>query len=199
MGSCGCGSGPAAALERRTLLWVLLINAGMFVVELVLGLRGQSTGLVADSLDMLADAGVYALSLGAVGEHPRRQRRAAALSGLLQVLLAGGVLVDVARRALQGSEPAGPLMVAVGVAALAANLLCVALISRHRHGGVHMRASLIFSTNDTLANAGVILSGLLVAWLGSPVPDLLIGLAISAMVLRGGLQILREARRSAAA
>ena len=56
-----------------------------------------------------------------------------------------------------------------------------------------MRASVIFSTNDTLANLGVIAAGLLVAWSGSPIPDLLIGSGISLLVLSGGRRILREA------
>jgi Co/Zn/Cd efflux system component len=80
--------------------------------------------------------------------------------------------------------------------ALLANLLCLVLVRRHRKGGVHMRASVIFSTNDTLANLGVIVAGLLVGWSGSRIPDLLIGSAISLLVLNGGRRILREARAS---
>jgi Co/Zn/Cd efflux system component len=173
---------------------VLVINAAMFLVELNVGLRGRSTGLIADSLDMLADAVVYALSLLAVGRSTLQQRRAAAISGWMQITLAGWVLADVARRWLLGSEPRSAWMITIGAVALLANLLCLVLVSRHRQGGVHMRASLIFSTNDTLANAGVILAGLLVGWTGSPLPDLLIGTAISLLVLRGGLGILGEAR-----
>jgi Co/Zn/Cd efflux system component len=143
---------------------------------------------------MLADAGVYALSLLAVGRSLSQQRQAALLSGRLQIALAGWVLLDVLRRALLGSEPISTVMVAIGALALLANLLCLVLVRRHREGGVHMRASVIFSTNDTLANLGVIVAGLLVAWSGSPIPDLLIGAAISLLVLSGGRRILREAR-----
>jgi Co/Zn/Cd efflux system component len=191
---CGCGVEQAASLERRTLWLVLVINAAMFVVELALGVQGRSTGLIADSLDMLADAGVYALSLMAVGRSLSQQRRAAMLSGRLQIALAGWVLLDVLRRSLLGSEPISTVMVAVGALALLANLICLVLVRRHREGGVHMRASVIFSTNDTLANLGVIVAGLLVAWCGSPIPDLVIGTAISLLVLHGGRRILREAR-----
>ncbi|SBO42726.1 cation transporter [Cyanobium sp. NIES-981] len=194
--TCGCGSDGAERLERGTLQWLLAINGAMFLVELVLGLWGQSTGLIADALDMLADAAVYALSLLAVGPGAGRQRRAARLSGWLQLGLAVLVLLDGLRRFLQGSEPMGVLMAAVAGLALAANLVCLALLQRHRHGGLHMRASLIFSTNDTIANAGVIVAGLLVALLGSPLPDLLIGLAISLLVLRGGIRILRQTAAS---
>jgi Co/Zn/Cd efflux system component len=181
-------------MERRTLWMVLAINAAMFVVELGFGLRARSTGLIADSLDMLADAGVYALSLLAVGRSVLQQRQVAVLSGCLQIGLALWVLLDVVRRSLSGNEPISAWMVGIGLVALVANVLCLLLVWRHRRGGVHMRASLIFSTNDTLANLGVILAGLLVAWTGSPIPDLLIGIGISLFVLRGGLLILREVR-----
>ena len=190
---CGCAAGIASRVERRTLMAVLAINAGMFALELVLGLMAHSTGLIADSLDMLADALVYGLSLQAVGGNPLRQRRAARTSGRLQITLAGLVLIDALRRAFVGSEPLGEWMMAVGLLALAANSLCLLLLSRHRDGGVHMRASLIFSTNDTLANLGVIVSGLLVKLLGSPLPDLAIGVAIALLVGRGGRRILKEA------
>ena len=193
---CGCAAAQAARLERRTLWAVLAINAAMFVVELGFGLRARSTGLIADSLDMLADATVYALSLLAVGRSTLEQRRAAAVSGWMQIGLAAWVLADVVRRWLLGSEPLSTWMIAIGALALLANLLCLLLVRRQRGGGFHMQASVIFSTNDTLANLGVITAGVLVAWSGSRIPDLLIGTAISLLVLHGGWRILREARAS---
>lgn len=186
------------ARERKTLMIVLAINAFMFVFELALGLIAQSTGLIADSLDMFADASVYAVSLYAVGKSAALKGKAAKLSGLLQAALAFVVLFDVIRRFLFGSEPVSALMMAVGGVALIANSACLALISKHRDGGVHMRASVIFSKNDVIANLGVILSGALVWLLGSRYPDLIIGFIIAAVVLRGGVQILREAGKEQA-
>jgi cation transport ATPase len=189
------GPGVAdAARERRVLLAVLAINAAMFVVDLAAGLWAQSTGLVADSLDMLADASVYAIALLAVGGAHASQRRSARTSGWLQLALAGLVLIEVVRRATQGSEPISGAMVVVGLLALAANLTCVVLLSAHRTGGVHLRASWIFTTNDALANAGVIAAGILVAVTGSALPDLLIGTAIALLVASGALRILRMSR-----
>jgi Co/Zn/Cd efflux system component len=184
----------AAELERRTLLALLGINAAMFVVEAVTGWIGQATGLTADSLDMLADAFVYAIALYAVGRSRSLQANAAAVSGVLQIALGLLVAGDVARRLLTGSEPVSLLIVGVGIAALAANLTCLALISRHREGGVHMRASWIFSANDVIANIGVIVAGVLVWLLGSRIPDLVIGAAIAVVVIRGGIKILLEVR-----
>jgi cation diffusion facilitator family transporter len=189
----GCELDAASGLERRTLWMLLGINVSMFAAEAVAGWWGESAGLLADSLDMLADAAVYAIALYAVGQSRTLQASAAMTSGILQSLLGVGVFVEVVRRFLYGSEPISFLMMATGAVALAANLTCLALLARHREGGVHMRASWIFSINDAIANLGVIVSGALVLALNSRLPDLLIGATISMVVLHGGIQIMREA------
>ena len=197
MADCGCEE-EAANLERKT-LWILLgINAAMFVIEAAAGWWGESTGLMADSLDMLADASVYGIALYAVGRSRRLQANAALASGVLQVALGCGLLLEVVRRFIYGSDPISTLMMAVGALALVANVACLALIAKHREGGVHMRASWIFSKNDVIANLGVIVSGALVMIFGSRLPDLIIGAVIAAVVLRGGMQILGEARKARA-
>jgi Co/Zn/Cd efflux system component/copper chaperone CopZ len=188
-------AGPEAqagdTAEARTLRWLLAINAVMFVVELALGWVAQSTGLVADSLDMFADAAVYGLALAAVGQAQARKVRAAHAAGWLQLSLALGALAEVGRRALWGSEPVSALMMGVGALALAANVACLVLVARQRGRGVHMTASYIFSANDVIANLGVIAAGVLVAWTASPWPDLVIGTAIALVVLAGARRILK--------
>ena len=196
MSECGCGAEQADTLEKKTLIVLLSINAAMFVVESVLGWLAQSTGLIADSLDMFADAAVYGISLYAVGKGILYQARSAQVSGFLQVLLGLGVLFEVIRRLMLGSEPQSVLIMSVGVIALLANMVCLVLISRHKEGGVHMRASWIFSTNDVIANLGVIVSGVLVAITGSRFPDLIVGTIISLIVTWGGIKILKDAKET---
>jgi Co/Zn/Cd efflux system component len=166
----------------------------MFVTEAVAGWWGESAGLLADSLDMFADASVYGISLYAVGRSRRLQAQVAIASGIFQISLGLGVFAEVGRRVLYGSEPVSQLMMVVGTLALVANVSCLALLSKHREGRIHMRASWIFSTNDVIANLGVILSGVLVLVLSNRLPDLIIGALISGVVLRGGIRIIREAR-----
>jgi Co/Zn/Cd efflux system component len=196
MSNCGCGSDQAEKLERKTLTALLAINAAMFFAEIILGLLAESTGLIADSLDMLADAGVYGISLYVVGKGIAQQSKAASLSGILQIILGFGVIAEVLRRLYFGSEPESFLIMTVGAAALIANIYCVLLISKHRDSGVHMRASWIFTTNDVIANLGVIVSGGLVWIFGSRYPDLVVGAIISAIVIRGGFKILSEAKQT---
>lgn len=182
---------PQAAQESRTLQFLLAINGFMFVAEVTAGWIAQSTGLIADGLDMLTDAVVYGLSLYAVGRPASLQLRAAHVSGWFQAVLAASMLGEVARRFVFGSQPEPGWMMTVSAVALAANVGCLALIWRHRGGGAHMKASWIFSTNDVLANLGVIVAGGLVAWTGSRLPDLAIGTVIAGVVLAGAVRILR--------
>lgn len=186
----------ANKVETRTLVLLLAINAAMFVVELAAGWIAQSTGLIADSLDMLADAGVYMVALLAVGSTTRRKTHAAALSGLIQLALAAGLAFEIARRAVTGSEPMSLLMILISALALVANAACVFLLRKHRDGEIHMRASWIFSTTDVQVNVGVMVAGLLVMITGSAWPDLVIGSLVCGLVVRGGVRILRQVRVS---
>lgn len=183
-----------AAAERRSLRWLLAINGLMFGVEGLAGWWAESSGLLADGLDMFADAAVYATALYAVGRGAAAQRGAARLAGWLQLVLALGLFGQVASHVIHGAEPLAAGMVGVSLLALAANVACLLLVARHRDGGAHMRASYIFSANDVLANLGVIVAGGLVAWTGSQWPDWVVGAIIGALVLVGALRILRLGR-----
>ena len=198
MSSCNCEFEARNTQQRRVLCILLVINAAMFFMELMVGILADSTGVLADSLDMLADALVYSVGLYAVGKAVAAKVVAARLSGLLQIAIALVMVADILRRGFTDSEPVSWLMVAVSVAALVANVTCLRLISRHRDGGVHMRASWLFSRNDVLANLGVIIAALLVAATGSRWPDLAIGLSITIIVMRGGIAILKDANAESA-
>ncbi len=195
---CACESADVERLERATLWTLLAINAAMFVVEAAAGWWSESTGLLADSLDMFADAIVYGTALFAVGKSGRRKSWAATGSGIVQIALGIGVIVEVARRFQYGSDPISALMMSIGAAALIANVTCLLLLAKHRQGEIHMRASWIFSTNDVVANLGVIASGALVMFFGNRYPDLLVGGIISAVVIYGGVRILRQVKEAQA-
>lgn len=179
-------------LAERKVLWTLLgINALMFLVESMAGWWADSAGLIADAADMFADAAVYGVALYAVGKAATLKLSAARISGVFQLALAVAALSEAGRRIVAGSSPEEVAMIGISLLALVANVWCLMLISRHRHQGVHMQASYIFSANDVLANLGVMLAAGLVAATGSPIPDWIIGLLIGMMVLVGSIRILR--------
>ncbi|MEQ1259819.1 MULTISPECIES: cation diffusion facilitator family transporter [Gammaproteobacteria] len=181
---------PDPTKQAKVLKILLAINAVLFLIEFISGIIAASTGLIADSLDMFADAAVYGIALYAVGKAAKYQVKAAHFAGWIQLLLAIIVIVDIIRRFVLGSEPESNLMIIIGFLALIANVTCLYLISGHKDGGAHMKASWIFSANDVIVNMGVILAGVLVAWTGSAYPDLVIGIIVSLFVLNGARKIL---------
>lgn len=181
----------APSVEAKTLKYLLGINFTMFVIEIMLGFYAESTGLLADGLDMLADSFVYGLSLYAVGKSISMKHKAAYFSGVMQISLGLLCLVEVGRKFYFGSEPLSNYMIVVSMIALIANLWCLVLIHKHKDGEVHMKASWIFSANDVIVNTGVIVSGALVYFLNSNIPDLIIGGIVSIIVIRGGISIIR--------
>lgn len=184
-----------SGLQRRLLWTVLLINLAFFAIEMTTGLISRSMGLVADSLDMLADSMVYGMSLLVVGATVARKKTVARWSGYFQAALAIGGFIEVLRRFF-GFEalPDYRVMIVVSVLALVANALCLLLLQRSRDRDAHMQASMIFTSNDIIINLGVITAGVLVSWLNSNGPDLIVGGIVFLLVTRGAFRILALAR-----
>ena len=183
--------------NRRPLMWALAINFTLFLGELTTGLWFGSMGLVADSLDMMADAFVYALSLAAVGGSLARKRRLAAASGYLQVGLACFGLFEVVRRFVFPAEgPNEAAMIIVSLVALAANVATLLVLRDTTRGEAHIEASWIFTSNDIKINVLVIVAGGLVWWSSSQIPDLVVGGLIFLIVANGARRILALARQA---
>ena len=178
--------------ERRVLRQVLAINLFFFALEMLTGFVGGSMGLVADSLDMLADSIVYTLSLVAVGGTVSRKRKIAAAAGYFQMVLALSGFAEVIRRfAGHGETPDFLLMIMISFLALAGNAICLYLLQKSRSREAHMQASMIFTSTDVIVNLGVIVAGILVYLTGSKLPDLAVGTAVFILVGRGAYRILQ--------
>lgn len=202
-GSCGDSCVPPGLVERqrRILIWVLLINAGMFVVEASAGWVAHSSALLADSLDMLGDTLVYSFSLFAISRGPRWGARSALLKGGIMAIFGLFVLGEVVHKLLWPVVPVAETIGIIGVLALLANLTCLLLLTRHRSDDLNMHSVWLCSRNDIIANAGVLLAGAGVALTQHGWPDIAIGLVIASLFLHTAIQVigrathqLREAR-----
>jgi Co/Zn/Cd efflux system component len=178
---------------QSKLLWtVLIINFVFFTIEITTGFISKSMGLVADSLDMLADALVYGLSLWAVGSTVIRKKKVARLSGYFQLALALLGLSEVIRRFISFEEvPDFQTMIIVSTLALVANSVCLYLLQKSKSKEAHMKATMIFTSNDIIINTGVIAAGVLVLLTQSKYPDLIIGTIVFLIVVRGAFRILK--------
>jgi Cd2+/Zn2+-exporting ATPase len=182
--------------ERRTLWIVLLLNAAIAAGFFVSGFFADSSALIANGVDNLSDTAVYALSLVALTRGQTWKTRAAVASGVMLLIFAGGILIDVGRRYVQGSEPIGPTMMVMSAIAGVVNYLCLRLLQRLKDPDVNLRAATTFSFNDFISNGGILIAGVLVLWLGTNWPDLLVGFATAIIAIKGGVEILRDARRN---
>lgn len=181
-------------IERGTLWAVLLLNAGIAAAFFVTGFLGDSSALIANGVDNLSDTAVYALSLAALSRGRKWKTSAATASGVMLLVFAIGILIDVGRRYVLGSEPIGPTMMIMAAVAGVVNYQCLRLLQRLEDPDVNMRAATTFSFNDFVSNGGILIAGGLVFWLGSNWPDLLVGLATAGIAFMGGLEILSDAR-----
>jgi len=197
MSDCACSSIKADTLAQRRVLRIALgLNVVMFVAETGAGLVAHSTGLIADGLDMLADATAYGIALGAITRGPRFKANAAMTSGTILLVLGLCVLIEVARRYFGAEQPEGQMMIAVGLVALAVNAAVLRMLGRQNRDEVHIRATWIFTRADVVANAAVIVSGLAVLLTGNRYFDLVVGLGIGLFVMREALEILGDAGKA---
>lgn len=183
------------ARQRRVLQIVLAVNAAMFLVELGAGIRGHSTSLVADSVDMLGDAIVYGASLSVLARGALWQARVALGKGLLMAAFGAGVLLEVVMKLQRGLLPAAEVMGGVGLLALAANAACLALLWQRRGDDLNMGSAYLCSLNDVAGNAGVLLASAGVALLRSPWPDIAVGLVIAGMFGASAIGVIGKARQ----
>jgi Co/Zn/Cd efflux system component len=180
--------------NQKKLLWsVLAINFSFFLLELTTGFISKSMGLVADSLDMLADSFVYGISLFAVGGSLFLKKRIAKLAGYFQIALAIIGFIAILQRFFGAEElPDFSTMIIISIFALIANGICLYILQKsNSKGEAHMRASMIFTSNDVIINIGVITAGFLVNWLNSSKPDLIIGTIVFILVIQGAFRILK--------
>lgn len=182
-------------IAKNALILVLVINLSFFILESITGFIANSMGLVADSLDMLADVIVYGLSLYALNKAAVKKFTIARMSGYFQLILAIFGFIEVVRRFLGFEEvPGFQTMIIVSFLALLGNLASLLILQKSKSKEINVRASWIFTSNDVVVNIGVIIAGVLVYLFDSNIPDLIVGSIIFLIVLRGSFTILRLSR-----
>ncbi len=191
----GCALDAQRARQRATLMWVLGINAVMFVVIVVAAIYGDSFALLADSLDNLGDALTYGLSLYAVSKGARTKAQVALFKGGLILLAACTVAAQIVYRFFHPHLPLFEVMGAFSLLGLAANGVCLLLLSRHRHEDVNMSSVWECSRNDIVSNVSVFVAAGAVWITASALPDLLVALGLVVFLMRSALRVLAQALR----
>lgn len=179
---------------RRALWIVVVLNVGYGIVEMIGGFLGDSQALRADALDFLGDGLITFLGLVAIGWSLRWRARSALIQGLFLGALGVSVLVTTAYRVLARQQPEPEVMGVLGAIALVVNVAAALVLIPHRTGDANARAVWLFSRNDAIGNAAVVVAAGLVAWTGTPWPDLVVAVVIAGLFLHSAWAIVRDAR-----
>jgi Co/Zn/Cd efflux system component len=195
---CAAEAAPlsgSAALRWRRILWIsLIVNATMFVVELVAGLESNSVSLLADAIDFAGDAANYGLSLAVLSMALVWRSRAALVKGATMFIYGLFVLVHAGWLLHTGSVPDPLTMGVIGFVALLANTGVAVLLFTFRNGDANMRSVWLCSRNDALSNIAVMLAGLGVFGTGSAWPDLAVAAVMAGLAITAGVTVVRQAK-----
>jgi Co/Zn/Cd efflux system component len=189
-----CSVDALHARQRGTLQLVLAVNAVMFLVIIAGAYYGNSSALLADSLDNLGDALTYGLSLYAVTRGAAVKARVALFKGGLIFLAACVVAGQIVYRLFVPEMPVFEIMGTFSLLGLAANSLCLYLLWRHRHEDVNMNSVWECSRNDIAANLSVFIAAGAVWLTGSGWPDILVALLLVTLLMRSALRVITAAR-----
>jgi Co/Zn/Cd efflux system component len=196
--ACGCHGGVPVfdgvdPRYKRVLWTVILINAAMFVTEIVAGHLARSQALQADALDFLGDTVTYGLSLAVIGASLRTRATAALFKGMSLSLMGAWVLGSTLYHVLVLGLPRAEIMGVIGLLALAANVTSVLLLMRYKDGDANVRSVWLCSRNDAIGNIVVTLAAGAVWWTASAWPDLIVAGLMAGLFLSSAVQILRQA------
>src|SRR6056297_54813 len=177
--------------QRGTLRIVLAINLVMFFVIAAAAVYSDSSALLADSLDNLGDALTYGLSLFVVSRGAAAKGRVALFKGVLILVAALAVIVQIAWKLTTPTVPIFEVMGLFGLVALAGNSACLYLLWRHRHEDVNMSSVWECSRNDIAANLSIFVAAAGVWLTGSGWPDIVVALGLLTLLLRSGTKVIR--------
>lgn len=179
---------------RRALWIVIVLNVGYGLIEMVGGFISGSQALKADALDFLGDGMITFLGVLAIGWSLAWRARSALIQGLFLGALGLGVLANTGYRVLVRQQPEAELMGLFAVIALVVNVVAVLPLLPHRTGDANVRAVWLFSRNDAIGNAAVVVAAGLVAWTGTAWPDLVVAAVIAGLFLQSSWSIIRDAQ-----
>jgi cobalt-zinc-cadmium efflux system protein len=187
------------------LVWSLVLNLLLTIVEVIAGVFAGSLALIADAVHNLSDCGSFVVALIArrIGRRPSDERRTfgyrraeiiGALINLTALIITSLYLIyEAIERLFVTHEINGWIVVAAASVALAVNVATASLLYALSRHNMNVRAAFLHNLGDSLSSAGVIVAGLLILRFGWLWADSLITLAVSAYIL---MQSIPEMRRS---
>lgn len=195
-----------AVSGRRTFLYALLLTFSFAAVEAI-------TGVWADSLTLLGDAGHMATDGVALGvaafaawlalkpastRHSyglgRAEVMAALLNTLFMLVIVAAIVLEAVQRLRQPPAVRAPVVMVIGALGLAVNFVIYKVL-QHGESSLNMRAALLHVLGDLLGSLAALVSGVVIFFSDWLYIDPLLSLFIAALILVSSLRLLRDASR----
>ncbi len=186
------------------LFWVMLLNLGITLAQVLGGLVAGSLALLSDAVHNGSD--VVALVLAWAAAHIKRRpptehytfgmKRVEILAAIFNAATLIGISVYLSVEALgrlQDPPPVSPgVVVALAALGLVVNTASAWLLGGLSHGDLNIRAAWLHLAGDAATSAAVLAGGLGMLWLGAWWVDPVITLGISVWLLHQSWRIVRS-------
>lgn len=180
----------------RRILWIaLVINALMFVIEIIFSQRASSVSLLADSIDFLGDAANYGISIWVLAMSVQTRAKASLVKAASMGIFGVAVLAIAIWNAITGVVPDAPTMTLIGFLALVANVTVAFLLYAYRNGDSNMRSVWLCSRNDALGNIAVVLAAVGVFGTGTGWPDFIVAAIMATLALTSAWLVIKQASK----
>jgi cobalt-zinc-cadmium efflux system protein len=193
----------ARANERRVLLLAASVTGVFLVAEVAGGIFGNSLALIVDAGHLFGDLIAIGVALAAfwiAGRasgpqrtygYARAEIMGTLLNGLALVLVAGYAGYEGARRIFATEEVRGSLVLWVGLAGLAGNLISAVIVHRASKANLNVRGVFLHLIGDAVGSVGVVASALIIMFTGWSLIDPIAGIFIGFLVLAAAVRLLR--------
>jgi cobalt-zinc-cadmium efflux system protein len=172
----------------------ITLNLIFVAVEVVYGLKANSTALLSDAGHNLSDVLGLAIAWGGakLAARPPTKRftwglrsssiLAAMANGLLLMVALGAIALEAVQRIADPQPVAGPVMMAVAAVGIVINGVTALLFARGRKGDINIQGAFLHMVGDAAVSAAVVVAGLLILWTGVSLIDPVLSLAIAALI-----------------
>ena len=181
--------------HKKTLLAALALSLVMFFLEITMSYKSHSVSLLADSINFISNAFVYAIGISAVGKAVKLKAATSLLKASIIFVFAVSVIGMVSYNLFMGVVPEVKQMGAVSALALVANITIAALLFKHRENRGDGLQVWLFTRSEVLGNIAVIAAAFLVYLTNTNLPDLAVALIMAFMALFASLRIFRKGFR----
>lgn len=195
-----CGVTPApqesADPRYRRILWIaLVLNASMFLTEIIAGSASGSLSLFSDALDFFGDACNYAVGLYLISRPLRLRAKFSLAKAAVMAGFGVIVLLTALSRILNHEPPSYEAMGIIGVLALMTNVSVALLLMSHKGGDSNRRSIWLCTRNDAIGNVLVMVAAVGVYFTHSALPDLLVAAIMASLGLSAAWQVTKQAKK----